>query len=125
MTTKLKTVLLAGFALALLSAGSASAADYGVWERPSTGSHVHFYDCGGKLCGKVVAVKDQARKGEIGKMIMRGAVKSGGNTWKGDLIDAGTGKVYSGTVTLQGGTLDLQGCIMSMLCQSESWSKVK
>jgi uncharacterized protein (DUF2147 family) len=119
-TTLLAACVLFGFA------GAASAADYGVWERPSTGSHVHFYDCGGKLCAKVVAVKDQARKGEIGKSILHGAVKSGEGTWKGDLTDAGTGKVYSGTVTLQGaGALSLQGCIGGFLCQSETWTKVK
>jgi len=119
-TTVLAACVLLGFA------GAASAADYGVWERPSTGSHVHFYDCGGKLCAKVVAVKDDARKGEIGKMIMRGAVKSGENTWKGDLTDAGTGKVYSGTVTLQSASaLSLQGCIGGFLCQTESWTRVK
>ena len=39
----------------------------GLWLRPSTGSQVRFYNCGGKLCGKMVAVTDQARKGEIGK----------------------------------------------------------
>ena len=61
-------------------AGIANAAEpYGVWVRPSTGSHVRFYDCGGKLCGKVIAVEDQSRKSEVGKMIMRGATKSGAN----------------------------------------------
>jgi uncharacterized protein (DUF2147 family) len=108
-------------------AGAADAAEpYGVWLRPSTGSQVRFYDCGGKLCAKVVAVKEAARKGEVGKSILHGAVKSGENTWKGDLTDAGTGKVYAGTVTLQGtGALSLQGCIGGFLCESETWTKVK
>ena len=76
--------------------------------------------------GKVVAVTDQARKGEIGKSILRGAVKSGENTWTGELTDAGTGKVYSGTVTLESASaLSLQGCIARILCQSETWTKVK
>ncbi|HTT47748.1 MAG TPA: DUF2147 domain-containing protein [Pseudolabrys sp.] len=117
----------AACALLIGFAGAASAAEpYGVWLRPSTGSHVRFYDCGGKLCARVIAVTDPARKGEIGKSIMHGAVKSGENTWKGDLTDAGTGKVYSGTVTLQSAdALSLQGCIGGFLCQSETWTKVK
>lgn len=108
-------------------AGAADAAEpYGVWLRPSTGSQVRFYDCGGKLCAKVVAVKEAARKGEVGKSILHGAVRSGENIWKGDLTDAGTGKVYAGTATLQGtGALSLQGCIGGFLCQSETWTKVK
>ena len=31
---------------------------YGTWMRPSTGTQVSFYDCGGKLCAKFVAVKE-------------------------------------------------------------------
>jgi len=106
---------------------TARAADpYGVWLRPSTGTQVHFYNCGGKLCGKVVGVKDQSRKGEIGKMIMRGAVKSGDNKWQGDLTDVSNGKVYSGVVTLESPTgLNLKGCVMGLLCQGETWQKIK
>jgi uncharacterized protein (DUF2147 family) len=122
----LSLTIACGLALLVGYADAASAAEpYGVWLRPSSGSQVRFYDCGGKLCAKVVAVKEDARKGEIGKSILHGAVKSGENTWKGDLTDAGTGKVYSGTVTLQGGALSLQGCIVGFLCQSETWTKVK
>ena len=116
-----------GFALLVGLGNAAGAAEpYGTWLRPSTGSQVRFYNCGGKLCGKVVAVTDQARKGEIGKSILHGAVKSGENTWTGELTDAGTGKVYSGTVTLESASaLSLQGCIARILCQSETWTKVK
>jgi len=126
MTTKLKTVLLTGFALALLSAGSASAAEpYGVWMRPSTGTQVNFYNCGGKLCGKIVAVKDDARKKEIGVMIMKGAAKTGDNKWEGDLLDAESGKVYSGVVRLESANaLSLKGCVL-VICQGETWTRVK
>ena len=125
-----KSLLVTSFALALFAAafaGTASAAEpYGVWQRPSTGTQVHFYNCGGKLCGKVVGVKDQSRKSEIGKMIMRGAVKSGDNKWKGDLTDISTGKVYSGVVMLEGeSALNLKGCVMGLLCQGETWQKIK
>lgn len=70
--------------------------------RPSTGTQVNFYDCAGKLYGKVVAVKDQKRKSEIGTVIMTGAIKTGDNQWKGDLLNTDDGKIYSGVVTLQG-----------------------
>ena len=120
----LAAVLLFG---ALGFVGTARAAEpYGVWLRPSTGAHVRFYNCGGKLCGTVVSVKDKSRKSEVGKSIMRGAVKSGANTWKGDLTDLGSGKVYSGTVTVQSAkALSLQGCVALILCKSETWRRVK
>lgn len=121
------TSLLTGIALASFAlAGTANAADpYGVWMRPSTGSQVHFYDCGGKLCAKIVAVRDPARKKEIGTMIMKGAAKTGDNKWEGDLLEVDSGKIYSGVVTLEGPrALNLKGCVM-VLCRGETWTKVK
>ena len=130
MRATIKSLLLTGFALASLTAGlsgAASAAEpYGVWVRPSTGTQVQFYDCGGKLCGKIVAVKDQSRSKEIGTVIMKGAAKSGGNVWKGDLLDVESGKIYSGVVTLEGpSALNLKGCVAMVLCRGETWRKVK
>ena len=122
-----KTIMLAAGALLFASIGHAHAAEpYGVWQRPSTGTQVRFYNCGGKLCGKVVAVKDQSRKEEIGKSILRGAVKSGANTWNGKLIDVGTGKIYSGVVSMESPhALIVKGCVAYILCGGETWTKVK
>ena len=97
----------------------------GTWMRPSTGTQVNFYDCGGKLCGKIVAVKDEKRKSEIGTVIMKGATKTGDNEWKGDLLNTDNGKIYSGVVIMQGpNALNLKGCI-SVLCEGETWTKVR
>jgi uncharacterized protein (DUF2147 family) len=119
------SLLLASVLIAF--AAPARAADpTGVWLRPSTGAQVRFYNCGAKLCAKVVAVKDQSHKKEVGVVIMRGAVKSGTNTWKGDLLDAESGKTYSGVVTLEGPrALNLKGCVALILCKGETWTKVK
>ena len=126
MRAKTASILTASLFFVALCGAASAAEPYGVWLRPSTGSQVRFYNCGGKLCGKVVAVKDQSRKKEIGVVIMHGAVKSGANTWKGNLTDAGTGKVYSGVVTMEGPrALNLKGCVAMVLCQGETWTKVK
>jgi uncharacterized protein (DUF2147 family) len=123
-----KTLLLASIAASFVAgpSGMASAAEpYGTWVRPSTGTQVNFYDCGGKLCAKIVGVKDEKRKGEVGTVIMTGAAKSAGNKWEGDLLDAESGKVYSGVVTLEGPTaLNLKGCFL-VVCKGETWRKVK
>ena len=123
---KIRTLLATSIAL-LFAASAANAAEpYGTWIRPSTGTQVNFYNCGGKLCGKVVAVKDESRKGEIGKLIMNGAVKSSDNKWQGDLLDISSGKTYSGVVTLESPTaLNLKGCVASIICSGETWTKVK
>ena len=103
-----------------------AAEPYGTWVRPSTGSQVSFYACGGKLCARVTAVKDETRKKEIGTVIMKGASKSGDNVWKGDLLDVESGKIYSGVVTLESANaLNLKGCVAMVLCRGETWQRVK
>ncbi len=124
----LTSSFIAGIALAGVAlSGPAQAADpFGTWVRPSTGTQVNFYACGGKLCAKVAAVKDEARKKEVGTVIMKGADKTGDNTWKGDLLDLESGKTYSGVVTMESASaLNLQGCVAMVLCRGETWSKVK
>lgn len=119
------SIALASFAVAL--PGTANAADpYGVWVRPSTGTQVNFYACGSKLCAKIVAVAEESRKKEIGTVIMKGSTKSGDNKWEGDLLEADTGKIYSGVVTMEGPTaLNLKGCVAGIFCKGETWTKVK
>ena len=75
----IRSVALTLFVIAL--PGIACAFDpYGTWMRPSTGTQVNFYDCGGKLC----------------------ATKSADNQWKGDLLNADDSKIYTGVVTMPG-----------------------
>jgi uncharacterized protein (DUF2147 family) len=117
----LTVVLAAGF-----TAGARADDPYGTWVRPSTGTQVNFYNCGGKLCGKIVAVKDQSRKGEIGTLIMNGAAKSADNEWRGDVLNTEDGKTYSGVVTLEGpNALNLKGCALGFICKGETWQRVK
>jgi len=126
-TARLGFAVIVGVALAAGLAPSARADEpYGTWLRPSTGTQVNFYNCGGKLCAKIVAVKDQSRKGEIGTLIMNGAGKSGDNEWRGDLLNTEDGKTYSGVVTLEGPTaLNLKGCVAAIFCKGETWQRVK
>ncbi len=113
--------------LLLVAAIAAQAAEpYGTWVRPSTGTQVNFYACGGKLCARITAVKDQTRKNTIGTVIMKGAAKSGDNTWKGDLLNTENGKTYSGVVTLESANaLNLKGCVAVVMCSGETWQRVK
>jgi len=107
----------------VIAASAAHAADpYGTWTRPSNGTKVDFYNCGGKLCAKVVSSKT---KENIGKVIMTGATKSGDNTWKGDLLNLENGQTYSGVVTLEGPkALSLKGCVLGgVICSGETWVK--
>jgi uncharacterized protein (DUF2147 family) len=124
---RLLSAITLALGLGVVFVGSARAADpFGTWVRPSTGTQVNFYNCGGKLCGKIVAVKDQSRKGEIGTLIMNGAAKSGDNEWRGDVLNTEDGKTYSGVVTLEGpNALNLKGCALGFICKGETWQRVK
>lgn len=108
---------------ALLAATAAHAqSPYGTWTRPSNGTKVDFYECGGKLCAKVISSQNKA---SVGKVIMSGAAKTGANTWNGDLLNTEDGKTYSGVVTLEGPkALNLKGCVLGgIICKGETWVK--
>jgi uncharacterized protein (DUF2147 family) len=113
--------------VAVLMLSPALAAEpFGKWVRPSTGAQVNFYDCGGKLCGKIVAVKAASSAKEIGTVIVNGAVKTGDNEWKGSLLDTENGKTYSGVITLVGADeLNLKGCALGIICEGETWRRVR
>lgn len=118
---------LAGAMLALSSASAFASDAHGVWRRPSTGTEVQFYECSGKLCAKVLSVKDQTKKGAVGVVIVKGATKVGDNEWRGDLLNADTNQVYSGVIKLEGPrALSLKGCVAGgFICSGETWAKVR
>jgi uncharacterized protein (DUF2147 family) len=119
-------ITIIGTSLVTLPTIANASEPWGTWVRPSTGTQVNFYECGGKLCAKVVAVKDQSRAGEIGTVIMAGATKSADSEWRGDLLNTDDGKTYSGVVTLPGSNaLRLDGCVLGgTICRGETWQKV-
>lgn len=115
-------------ALGLLAiAGPTFAAEpFGTFKRPSTGTEVEFYDCGGKLCAKIVKVTDATKQSTVGTVIMGGAAKDGDAIWKGDLLNTEDGKTYSGVVTLVDDShVTLEGCgLWGLVCKGETWVKV-
>ena len=130
MRATIKSLLVTSIALASFAGltGTASAADpYGNWVRPSTGTQINFYACGGKLCAKIIAVKDEARKKTVGTVIIKGMTKSGDDKWEGDMLNTDDGKIYSGVATLESPTaLNLKGCVAGgLICRGETWAKVK
>jgi uncharacterized protein (DUF2147 family) len=120
--TILKTIA-AGAALALVATSAlAQSSPFGTWTRPSNGTKVNFYDCGGNLCAKVTS---SSNKDSVGKTIMNGAKKTGDNKWQGDLLNTEDGKTYSGVVTLDGPKeLTLKGCVAGgLICKGETWTR--
>jgi uncharacterized protein (DUF2147 family) len=104
----------------------AQAADAtGSWVRPSTGTLIKTYNCGDKLCAKITGVKDKAKQGTVGTVIVTGADKTGDGTWKGDLLNTEDGQTYNGVITLSGVGLTLKGCVLGgIVCKGETWTRV-
>jgi uncharacterized protein (DUF2147 family) len=122
------TLAAVGFGAIVAATGAVFASEaVGTWQRPSTGTQVQFYDCAGKLCAKIVGVKDDAKKSTVGTVIMKGAAKSGEGEWKGDLLNTDNGQTYSGVVKLEGPrALSLKGCVAGgLICTGETWTKIK
>src|SRR5271166_4658348 len=94
------SLALAAFAAVLVLSPALAAEPYGTWVRPSNGAEVSFFNCGGKLCGKVVS--KGTSKAKVGTIIVGGAAKTGANEWKGNLLNPEDGKTYSGVITLVG-----------------------
>lgn len=110
----------------ILTAMPAEAADpTGTWLRPSTGTHIQIFSCGGSLCGRIAAVKEATRQATVGRIVISGAQRVSDNNWEGDLFNTDDGATYSGHFSLTGsGTLRLQGCALA-LCKVETWTRVK
>lgn len=111
--------------LVLLSAAPSPAGEaiYGLWAREGHSERLVFFDCDGQLCAKS---EFPSPDGSPPPLIIRHAQKTAPNEWKGQLFNPENGKLYSGSVTLNSrDQLTLTGCLISFLCQSETWTRVK
>jgi uncharacterized protein (DUF2147 family) len=51
---------------------------------------------------------------------------AGGNKWEGEIYSAENGKTYSANISLRDeNTLQVQGCVLSVLCGGENWARVE
>lgn len=135
-------------AAAALSGGTAIAAEklspLGVWLGISDSGekgHVKIYECGDKLCGKLVWSSkpealdinnpDESRRDKIliGQDILTGLEPDGENFWDyGKLYDATTGKTWNCNITVLPGNdkLKIRGYWgISLFGQSRIWERVE
>ena len=103
---------------------------------------MHIADCGAKLCGTIVWLKNpndktgQPQKDAynpdaslktrpvIGLQILRGLKASGDARWNGGSIyNPGDGKTYDSKMTLDpSGVLKVQGCV-AIVCITQAWTR--
>ena len=149
LTSFRTTAVALGFSAATLVtinlAGTASAADaIGTWFTGDKESQVRIVNCGGALCGTLIWLKepndpatgrpktdknnaDASKQSRplLGVPIVLGMKPSGPGQWTGDVYNASDGKTYSGSFTLTGpNSADLKGCMLSVFCKSQTWTRV-
>src|SRR5690606_31088829 len=106
---------IAALAAVMLGCSPALAGDdpTGVWMSDTGRGAVEIKDCGGKLCGVVVWVKDATDAEGCGRQIIGDLVKGGGNAWGGDsawIYSPEKKKTFNVEVTpLADGTLKVKG----------------
>jgi uncharacterized protein (DUF2147 family) len=124
-------------ALALgAGAGPARAADpAGLWLTETGSSRVRIAPCGGGFCGTIVSAPGKALdvknpdptlrpRSVVGVQILD-ARQPDGSGYSGSLYNPNDGKTYSGSLRLTGpNTLEVSGCVMSVFCKRQSWTRV-
>ncbi len=136
----------AGAISAVMSIAPAYAADpMGTWFTEDKGSQVKIANCGGALCGNLVWLKepndpethqpkkdkhnaDASKQGRplIGTPIVLTMKPAGADQWAGNVYNAEDGKTYTGSFTMTGAdTAQLKGCVASIFCKSQVWTRVK
>ncbi len=125
-----------GLRAALLAAGLLSAAPalaagdpQGVWMNDTGRGAIEIKDCGGKLCGHVVWVKDPAADAKgCGRQIIGDLVSAGSGVWGGDdawIYSPERKKNYNVEITpLADGTLKVKGYAgISFLSKTMIWTR--
>ena len=135
------------FAAALATAALVSsplfAADVtGLWQTPTKGGQVQISKCGSSLCGRLVSSeglkadpgltdKNNSNTGLRGRKLKGLTIltgfSGGPKEWTGGSIyNADDGRTYSGSITLvSDDTLRLRGCVISPLCKTQTWTRLR
>lgn len=107
-------IIAAAFALSAVTAQAAEPIE-GNWKTAS-GATAQIAPCGGSFC---VTLKSGQHNGkQIGKMA------GSGDSYKGEITDPETDKTYSGSGSVSGNSLKMKGCVMAVLCKSQTWTRL-
>ena len=104
-------------ALALGVVGTAVAAEpiVGDW-KTATGATAEIAPCGGAFCVTLKTGK------HAGKRI--GNLSGTDGSYSGEITDPETDKTYSGSGAVSGNSLKMKGCVLKILCKSQTWSRL-
>jgi uncharacterized protein (DUF2147 family) len=47
-----------------------------------------------------------------------------GDSYSGEITDPENDKTYSGSGTVSGNSLKMKGCVLAVLCKSQTWTRL-
>lgn len=115
--TMLRKTVLAAAALVAFGISGAWAAEpiEGKWKTQS-GETAAISACGSAFCVTLQTGKYSGK--QIGKM------SGAGMKYKGSITDPATDKTYSGSASISGSSMKMRGCVLGVLCRSQTWTKM-
>ncbi len=108
-----KAIALA-FAFAFIATSVNASEILGKWKTES-GETALISNCGSSIC---IVLKTGKYKGQsIGKL------KVDGSKYKGTVRDPADDKTYTGSISVTGNILKMQGCI-AIFCKTQKWTRI-
>ncbi len=107
-------IIAAALALSALTAQAAEPIE-GNWKTAS-GATAEIAPCGGSFCVTLRSGKHNGK--QIGKMA------GAGDSYSGEITDPENDKTYSGSGTVSGNSLKMKGCVLAVLCKSQTWTRL-
>ena len=115
----------------------------GTWVMSNGMVTVRVAECGRQsLCAHIVGLKEARykdgkrkidrhnknpalrRRPLLGLPMLKNMRSEGANRWAGKIYNPDDGNIYSATLTLSGDSIRVQGCVVGMLCKSETFVRV-
>lgn len=87
----------------------------GNWKTAS-GATAAIAKCGGSYCITLKTGKHAGKR--IGKL------DGTGTDYSGSITDPETDKTYSGSGAVNGNSLRMKGCVLAVLCKSQTWTRL-
>ena len=133
---KKRTLFAIAATLFALSASALAEDITGIWLTASGETRVRIAPCGAALCGTVVWQKtpskdvnnpDPAKQNRsiVGIQMISGAKLAAAGDYEGQLYNFQDGKTYIGKLKTSGpNALSLSGCVLGVICRSQTWTRV-
>lgn len=103
------------------------------WRNPSNSVHIRITPCGqDRKCGKVIWASDKAkadaRKGGttqlVGSNLLRDVRPSESGQYKARVFVPDLNQSFSGQVRVNGDQLIGKGCVLGIICKSQTWTRI-